>query len=117
MNKIKNRNRRAKKLRGLSPGLSANRLAVFKSSKHIYAQIFSIDGATILAQASTLDKDVGIVNGNGSNIEAATKVGELIAERALESGIKKVTFDRSGYKYHGRVKSLAEGARSKGLEF
>lgn len=115
MNKIKNRNRRAKKLRALSPGLSANRLAVFKSSKHIYAQIFSVDGATILAQASTLDKDTGIVN--GGNIEAATKVGELIAERAIESGIKKVTFDRSGYKYHGRVKSLAEGARSKGLEF
>ena len=115
MNKIKNRNRRAKKLRALSPRLSANRLAVFKSSKHIYAQIFSVDGATILAQASTLDKDTGIVN--AGNIEAATKVGELIAERAIESGIKKVTFDRSGYKYHGRVKSLAEGARSKGLEF
>ena len=115
MNKLKSRNRRAKKLRALSPELGVNRLAVFKSSKHIYAQVFSVDGTTILAQASTLDKSTEIVN--GGNIEAAAKVGELIAERAIENGIKKVTFDRSGYKYHGRVKSLAEGARSKGLDF
>ena len=90
-------------------------ISVFKSSKHIYAQVFSVDGTTILAQASTLDKSTEIVN--GGNSEAAAKVGELIAERAIENGIKKVTFDRSGYKYHGRVKIFADTLRKNGMEF
>jgi len=115
MKKIEARNRRARKLRSLSEGLNANRLAIFRSSKHIYAQVFSVDGKQILAQASSLDKELKAFS--GGNIEAAEKVGELVAKRAVEQGIKKVTFDRSGYKYHGRVKSLADGARAQGLEF
>ena len=115
MKKIEARNRRARKLRSLSEGLNVNRLAIFRSAKHIYAQVFSVDGKQILAQASSLDKDLKATN--GGNLEAAEKVGELVAKRAIEQGIKKVTFDRSGYKYHGRVKSLADGARSQGLEF
>ena len=115
MKKIEARNRRARKLRSLSQGLNANRLAIFRSAKHIYAQVFSVDGKQILAQASSLDKELKATN--GGNVEAAEKVGELVAKRAIEQGIKKVTFDRSGYKYHGRVKSLADGARSQGLEF
>ena len=115
MKKIESRSRRSKKLRSLSEELNANRLAVFRSAKHIYAQVFSVDGKQILAQASSLDKELKATN--GGNIEAAEKVGELVAKRAIEQGIKKVTFDRSGYKYHGRVKSLADGARSQGLDF
>lgn len=115
MKKIEARNRRARKLRSLSEGLNVNRLAIFRSAKHIYAQVFSVDGKQILAQASSLDKELKATN--GGNAEAAEKVGELVAKRAIEQGIKKVTFDRSGYKYHGRVKSLADGARSQGLEF
>ena len=115
MKKIEARNRRARKLRSLSEGLNVNRLAIFRSAKHIYAQVFSVDGKQILAQASSLDKELKA--NNGGNVEAAEKVGELVAKRAIEQGIKKVTFDRSGYKYHGRVKSLADGARSQGLEF
>ena len=115
MKKIQARTRRAKKLRILSKELQVNRLAIFRSSKHIYAQVFSVDGSEILAQASSLDKEAEL--SGGGNVQAAEKVGELIAKRAIDKGIKKVTFDRSGYKYHGRVKSLADGARSKGLEF
>ena len=115
MKKIDARNRRSKKLRSLSKELNVNRLAVFRSSKNIYAQVYSVDGSQILAQASSLDKE--LITSNGGNIEAAQKVGELVAKRAIDKGIKKVTFDRSGYKYHGRVKSLADGARSQGLEF
>jgi large subunit ribosomal protein L18 len=77
--------------------------------------VFSVDGSEILAQASSLDKEAEL--SGGGNVQAAEKVGELIAKRAIDKGIKKVTFDRSGYKYHGRVKSLADGARSEGLEF
>ena len=102
-------------MRILSKELQVNRLAIFRSSKHIYAQVFSVDGSEILVQASSLDKEAEL--SSGGNVQAAEKVGELIAKRAIDKGIKKVTFDRSGYKYHGRVKSLADGARSKGLEF
>ena len=115
MKKIEARNRRARKLRSLSEGLNVNRLAIFRSAKHIYAQVFSVDGKQILAQASSLDEELKATN--GGNVQAAEKVGELVAKRAIEQGIKKVTFDRSGYRYHGRVKSLADGARSQGLEF
>ena len=113
--KIIARNRRAKKLRFKSIDLSTNRLTIFRSSQHIYAQIFSIDGTEIIVQASTLDKELKLKS--GSNSEAAEKVGTSIAEKGLSKGIKKVAFDRSGYKYHGRVKALAEAARTAGLEF
>jgi large subunit ribosomal protein L18 len=91
------------------------RLNVFRSSKHIYAQIIDdLKGVTLVA-ASTLDKELGLTN--GGNVEAARKVGELIAKRAKEKGIEAVVFDRGGYVYHGRVQALAEAAREGGLQF
>ena len=90
------------------------RLDVFRSAKHIYVQIIDDVNGTTLASASTVEKDFGAYGGNK---EAAKKVGELIAKRALEKGIENVVFDRGGYVYHGRVKELAEGAREGGLKF
>ena len=88
---------------------------MYRSPRHIYAQIISAAGDTIQASASTLDKPLrGDVTGN---IDGATKVGQLIAERAKIAGVEKVAFDRSGYKFHGRVKALAEAAREGGLQF
>ena len=91
------------------------RLNVFRSNQNIFAQIIDDTKVTTLVSASSIDKD--LKHANGSNIEAATKVGELIAKRAKEAKIKKVVFDRGGYLYHGRVKALAEAARANGLEF
>ncbi|WP_096225955.1 50S ribosomal protein L18 [Geobacillus sp. FJAT-46040] len=91
------------------------RLSVFRSNKHIYAQIIDDTKSATIVSASTLDKEFGLDSTN--NIEAAKKVGELVAKRALEKGIKKVVFDRGGYLYHGRVKALADAAREAGLEF
>lgn len=90
------------------------RLAVFRSEKNIYAQIIDDVNGTTLAAASSLDKGF---EGAGSNKEAAKMVGELIAKKAIEKGITEVVFDRGGFVYHGRVQSLAEGAREAGLEF
>ncbi|EZP79125.1 MULTISPECIES: 50S ribosomal protein L18 [Anoxybacillaceae] len=91
------------------------RLNVFRSNKHIYAQIIDDMKAVTIVSASTLDKEFDLES--TGNIEAAKKVGELVAKRALEKGIKKVVFDRGGYLYHGRVKALADAAREAGLEF
>lgn len=91
------------------------RLNVFRSNSNIFAQIIDDEEGKTLVSASSIDKDLKLKN--GSNVEAATKVGELIAERAIKANIKKVVFDRGGYLYHGRVKALAEAARNKGLEF
>jgi len=92
------------------------RLAVFRSSKHIYAQLIDdVQGVTI-ASASTLDKEVTEV-GNGGNVEAARKIGELIASRAKAKGVEHVVFDRGGYLYHGRIQALADAAREAGLQF
>ena len=93
----------------------ATRLPEHRSAKHIYAQIVSPEGDRILAQASTLDQSLR--GGSTGNVEAAGKVGDLIALRAREVGVERVAFDRSGYKYHGRVKALAMAAREGGLEF
>lgn len=93
------------------------RLNVFRSEKHIYAQIIDDDLGNTLVAASSLDKEIKEKIGAGSNKEAAKAVGELVARKALEKGITKVVFDRSGYIYHGRVKELAEAARQAGLEF
>ena len=90
------------------------RLDVFRSAKHIYVQIIDDVNGVTLASASSLEKDFGAYGGNK---EAAKKVGEIIAKRALEKGIENVVFDRGGYIYHGRVKELAEGAREGGLKF
>lgn len=91
------------------------RLNVFRSTKHIYAQLIDDEQGVTLAQASTLDKEFD--GQTGGNIEAATKVGELIAKRAIEKGHNNVVFDRGGNLYHGRVKALAEAAREAGLQF
>ncbi len=91
------------------------RLTVSRTPRHIYAQVISPDGATVLAQASTLDQSLR--SGATGNAAAAAKVGNLIAERARTAGISRVAFDRSGFKYHGRIKALAEAARQGGLEF
>jgi large subunit ribosomal protein L18 len=95
--------------------LGVHRLCVNRTPRHIYAQIISPDGGQILAAASTVDATLR--DGATGNVEAAGKVGKLIAERAKEAGVTKVAFDRSGYKYHGRVKALADAAREGGLEF
>jgi len=94
------------------------RLSVHISSQHIYAQVFNAEGNATLACASTLDKDVkNMIEKHSPNIKAATVVGEIIAKRAKEAGVVKVGFDRSGFKYHGRIKALADSAREHGLDF
>ena len=102
--------RRAKRTRAKINELRVNRLCVYRSPRHIYAQIISPDN-TVLASASSLGAD------KTGNVESATQIGKLIAERAVAAGITKVAFDRSGYVYHGRIKALAEAAREGGLEF
>lgn len=91
------------------------RLNVFRSARHIVAQIIDDEQGNTLVSASSLDKDLKLTN--GGNVEAATKVGEALAKKAKKAGISKVVFDRGGYKYHGRVKALADAARENGLEF
>jgi len=93
------------------------RLNVFRSLKHIYAQVIDDSTGTTLVSASTLDGALKGTLKSGGNKEAAKAVGKLVAERALEKGIKKVVFDRGGYLYHGRVKELADAAREAGLDF
>jgi large subunit ribosomal protein L18 len=93
------------------------RLNIFRSAKHMYAQIIDDTKGITLAAASTQDKELKDAVSNGGNVEAARKVGELIAKRAKENGIEKVVFDRGGYLYHGRVQALADAAREAGLEF
>ncbi|OMH28433.1 50S ribosomal protein L18 [Motiliproteus sp. MSK22-1] len=109
------RQRRARRSRIKMRELGAIRLCVHRTPQHIYAQVISGDGSKVLATASTVEKELR--EGATSNVEAASKVGLLIAERAKGAGISKVAFDRSGFKYHGRVKALAEAAREGGLEF
>ena len=115
--KLKARTRRAKKVRGHIRLLRVTRLSIHRTSQHIYAQIISEDGLKTLASASTLDKALKGVIESTSNVVAAAAVGTLVAERAMQAGIKKVAFDRSGFRYHGRVQALADAARAGGLEF
>ena len=112
-----NRLKRAKRARMKIRELNALRLTVHRTPRHIYAQVIGAEGPSdrILVQASTLDESLR--GGNGGNVGAATAVGALLAERATAAGVRKVAFDRSGYKYHGRVKALADAARAGGLEF
>lgn len=107
--------RRARRTRIQMRELGATRLTVHRTPRHIYAQVISAAGDTVLASASTLDKSLR--TGSTGNIDAARSVGQLLAERAREAGVLKVSFDRSGFKYHGRVKALADAAREGGLEF
>jgi large subunit ribosomal protein L18 len=93
------------------------RLAVFRSPRHIYAQVIDDQSGRVLANASTLDPKIRGALKSSGNVEAATAVGKAIAESAKAAGVTKVAFDRSGFKYHGRVKALADAARENGLEF
>jgi len=117
MDKKQTRMKRALKLRSQIKKLNATRLSIHKSSQHIYAQIISGDGTTTLASASTVQAELKAGLKNTNNIEAATAVGKRIAEKALAAGVTEVAFDRSGFKYHGRVKALADAAREAGLKF
>ncbi len=117
LDKKESRIRRGKRARTKMRELRVNRLSVHRTSLHIYAQVVSADGSQVLASASTLDKDLRVSLGYSGNVDAATAVGKLIAERALAKGIESVAFDRSGFKYHGRIKALADGAREAGLKF
>lgn len=116
MNKNAQRLRRAVRSRAKIRELKALRLSVHRTPQHIYAQIFDVD-SKVLAAASTLQKDVREGLDNTGNAAAAAAVGKAIAERAKAAGIKQVAFDRSGFKFHGRVKALADAAREHGLEF
>ena len=112
--KNNSRLRRAKKARANIRNQQVPRLSVYRSSKHFYAQILDSLGSKVIVSASTLEKDLKI---SSNNLDGASEVGKVVAERAMKNGIKKVVFDRSGYKYHGRIKALADSARKSGLEF
>ncbi|MCO4786585.1 50S ribosomal protein L18 [Marinomonas gallaica] len=113
--KKQSRIRRARRTRLHIRDLGANRLTVNRTPRHMYAQVISPCGSTVLASASTLD--ASLRSSATGNKDAAAKVGALIAERAKAAGISAVAFDRSGFKYHGRVQALADAAREAGLEF
>jgi len=107
--------RRARRARVKIRDLGVNRLSVHRTPRHIYAQIIAPTGDKVLASASTLDAELR--KGVTGNVAAAAEVGKLVAKRAKEAGVDKVAFDRGGYKYHGRIKALADAARESGLEF
>lgn len=107
--------RRARKARQRMRTKGVVRLSVHRTPRHIYAQVIAPEGDRVLASASTLDSSLR--TGSTGNIDAAAAVGKLVAERAKAAGVESVAFDRSGYKYHGRVKALADAAREGGLEF
>lgn len=115
MNKKQSRLRRARRARARIFEKRVTRLCIHRTPRHIYAQIISGDRGETLASASTVEKDFHDVS--TGNVEAAQKVGALIAERAKAAGIEDVAFDRSGFKYHGRVQALADAAREAGLKF
>ena len=119
ISRSKSREKRKRRVRRKVVGtLERPRLSVFRSAKNIYAQIIDDTSFNTLVQVSTITKDVrDQLKGKSGNKEAASMIGKLIAQRAQEKGIKKVIFDRNGFLYHGRVKSLAEAAREGGLEF
>lgn len=117
MDKKEARLRRAKRARTKIRELGVARLCVHRTPRHIYAQVIAPDGSHVIASASTVESAVrGDVKSTG-NIDAATAVGRLIADRAVAKGVSSVAFDRSGFRYHGRVKALAEAARESGLQF
>ncbi len=117
MNKREARIRRGKRSRMKMRELGATRLSIYRSSRHIYAQIISGDENKVIASASTVEKSMRNELDYTGNADAAAAIGKLVAERAKEKGVESVAFDRSGFKYHGRVKALAEAAREAGLQF
>lgn len=117
MNKKQARNKRAVKIRTKIKKLNAIRLTIHKTSQHIYAQIIDSEGKFTLQSASTTQNEIKSTLENTGNIRAAIEVGKRIAQKAISIGITHVAFDRSGFKYHGRVKALADAARDAGLKF
>jgi|SRR5688500_18094679 large subunit ribosomal protein L18 len=113
--KNQQRLRRARQTRLKIAELAVARLTVHRSNSHIYAQVIDASGAKVIAAASTVEKEVR--SANGGNVKAAAEVGRRIAERAKKAGVEAVAFDRGGYKFHGRIKALAEAAREAGLKF
>ena len=109
------RQRRARRSRMKIREQGVTRLCINRTPRHIYAQVIAASSSEVLASASTLDK--GLKSDGTGNVTAAAAVGKLVAERAVAAGVKSVAFDRSGFKYHGRVKALADAAREAGLEF
>ena len=117
MDKKASRIRRSRRSRAKIAELGVNRLSVHRTPRHTYAQVFSGETGKVVAAASTLSADVKRAVKYTGNVEAAAAVGKLIAERAKAAGVDTVAFDRSGFKYHGRVKALADAARENGLKF
>jgi large subunit ribosomal protein L18 len=117
MQKKTARLRRAKSTRAHIRELGVPRLSVLRTGQHLYAQLFSPDGSKVLASASTVQADVKEGLKSGKNADAAAKVGRTIAEKAKAAGVERVAFDRSGYRFHGRIKALADAAREGGLQF
>jgi len=115
MDKKQSRLRRARKTRAKIRELQVPRLTVHRTSQHIYAQVIAADGATVVVSASTTQSDVRKDLKSTSNIAAAQAVGKAIADKAKSAGIEQVAFDRSGFRYHGRIKALADAAREQGL--
>jgi len=115
---LEQRERRKRRVRAKTGGTSERpRLSVFRSSQHIYVQVIDDESGKTLAAVSTLTKDVKAAVTEANKTDAAKKVGEAIAKACIAKGVKKVVFDRSGYRYHGRVSALADAARKAGLEF
>ena len=124
LNKKDQRVRRSRQTRARIAVQRVARLSVYRTNLHIYASVISDDGATVLASASTAEKEVrkelagdSKITGKGGNVSAAAVIGKRIAEKAKAAGIDKVAFDRAGFAYHGRIKALAEAAREAGLQF
>ncbi len=117
LDKKQSRLRRARRSRAKIRELAVPRLSVHRTPRHIYAQIISADGRSVLASASTVQKELRSKMKNTGNVEAAVEVGQAIAEKAKAAGVESVAFDRSGFRFHGRVKALADAAREAGLQF
>ena len=117
MDKKSTRLRRARRTRAKIRELAVPRLSVYRTPRHIYAQVIAANGSEVLASASTVQTDIKSNVKDTGNIDAAAAVGKTIAEKAKAAGITSVAFDRSGFKYHGRVKALADAAREAGLQF
>jgi len=115
--KKESRLRRSRRTRAKIAELKAVRLTVNRSNTHIYAQVIDATGSKVIASASSADKTLRADVKNGGNVKAAALIGKTVAERALKAGVQAVAFDRSGYRYHGRVKALADAAREAGLKF
>ncbi len=117
LDKKQSRLRRARRTRAKISELAVHRLSVHRTPRHIYAQIIAPDGASVLASASTVQKELREKLKGTGNVDAAAEVGRVIAEKAKAAGVESVAFDRSGFRFHGRVKALADAAREAGLQF